>query len=332
MLESLNSPEICRLSLAIGAFVAVKYKDNYGIIPGGIIVPGFIIALMLISPLWGGTVLALAFPVYWLYQKFLTRTGYKRRTPMYLLATISLAIANLIALIYIQLGWFVPSLDNLSGTMLPAVIAFTFTKQKPTKVVRGIIITTLITAVIVLVIYGIGSAYLNLNFDTLRPVYAGKATLQIKYPLVQFYVALAVGYFIYRSQDVRSGGYMVAPVTAALLIQPIGAIVFVLGCILVYLLTQKICQFTLLIGLKRYALVLLLSTTYIWLIELLFAYFDSTILPFQGSNLFAIIAMLSCVNDRILYANKNIEFCMAIALVTALFSLFISELAATIFI
>ncbi len=332
MLESLNSPEICRLSLAIGAFVAVKYKDNYGIIPGGIIVPGFIIALMLISPLWCGTVLALAFPVYWLYQKFLTRTAYKRRTPMYLLATISLAIANLIALIYIQLGWFVPSLNNLSGTMLPAVIAFTFTKQKPTKVVRGIIITTLITAAIVLVIYGIGSAYLNLNFDILRPIYAGKSTLQIKYPLVQFYVALAVGYFIYRFQDVRSGGYMVAPVTAALLIQPISAIVFVLGCILVYLLTQKICQFTLLIGLKRYALVLLLSTTYIWLIELLFAYFDSTILPFQGSNLFAIIAMLSCVNDRILYVNKNIDFCMAIALVTALFSLFISELAATIFI
>jgi hypothetical protein len=99
--------------------------------------------------------------------------------------------------------------------------------------------------------------------------YAGKATLQIKYPLIQFYVALAVGYFIYRSQDVRSGGYMVTPVTAALLIQPVSAITFLLGCVLVYLLTQKICQFTLLIGLKRYALVLLLSTSYIWLIELL---------------------------------------------------------------
>lgn len=98
MLESFNSPEVCRLSLAIGAFVAVKYKDNYGIIPGGIIVPGFIIALWLISPLWCATVVALAFPVYWLYQKFLARTGYKRRTPMYLLATLSLAIANLVAL------------------------------------------------------------------------------------------------------------------------------------------------------------------------------------------------------------------------------------------
>ena len=332
MLESLKSPEICRLSLAIGAFVAVKYKDNYGIIPGGIIVPGFIIALMLISPLWCGTVVALAFPVYWLYQKFLARTGYKRRTPMYLLATLSLAIANLVALIYIQLGWFVPSLDNLSGTMLPAVIAFTFTKQKPSKVVRGIVFTTLITAAIVVAIYGIASTYLNLNFDTLRPIYAGKATLQIKYPLVQFYVALAVGYFIYRSQDVRSGGYMVAPVAAALLIQPVSAIAFLLGCVLVYLLTQKICQFTLLIGLKRYALVLLLSTSYIWLIELLFIYFDSTILPFQGSNLFAIIAMLSCVNDRILYANKNIEFCILITLITSLFSIFIAELAAIVFI
>jgi hypothetical protein len=178
MLESLNSPEICRLSLVIGAFVAVKYKDNYGIISGGIIVPGFIIALMLISPLWCGTVVALAFPVYWLYQKFFARTGYKRRTPMYLLATISLAIANLVALIYIQLGWFVPSLDNLTGTMLPAVIAFTFTKQKPAEVVRGIILTTLITAAIVVAIYGIGSAYLNLDFDTLRPIYPSSVTFR----------------------------------------------------------------------------------------------------------------------------------------------------------
>ena len=332
MWESFSSPEICRLALAIGAFVAVKYKDKYGVIPGGIIVPGFIITLFFISPIWCLTVIALAFLVYGIYQQFLAKTGYKRRTPMYLLATISLAIANLVALIYIQIGWLSPSLDSLSGTLLPAVIAFTFTKQKMVKVVKGIVITTLITAIIVGVIYGIGSTYFHFDFDLLRPIYAGKETLQIKYPLVQFYVSLAVGYFIYRWQDVRSGGYMIAPVAVALLTQPISAVAFLLGCFTVYWLTKIICQFTFLIGLKRYALVLVISTVFVWLIELVFAYLDSTILPFQGSNIFVIIAMMSYVNDYILYTDKKIGTCLAISIMTAFTVALLSNLAALIFV
>jgi hypothetical protein len=42
--------------------------------------------------------------------------------------------------------------------------------------------------------------------------------------------------------------------------------------------------------------------------------------------------MLSCVNDRVLYANKNIELCMLITLTTSVFSIFIAELAAIVFI
>jgi hypothetical protein len=127
MFESLNSPEIDRLALAIGAFVAVQYKDKYGVIPGGIIVPGFIIILFLKSPLWCLTVLLLSFPIYYIYKSFLERTDFKRRTPMYILAALSLTISNLIAFIYIQLEWLTLSLDDLSGTLLPAVITFTFT-------------------------------------------------------------------------------------------------------------------------------------------------------------------------------------------------------------
>lgn len=332
MLESLTSPEICRLALVIGAFVAVKYKDKYGVIPGGIVVPGFIITLFLISPIWCLTVIALAFLVYWVYQKFFARTGYKRRTPMYLLATLSLAIANLVALIYIQMGWLSFSLDSLSGTLLPAVIAFTFTKQKMVRVVKGIVITTLITAIIVGTIYGIGSTYFHLDFDLLRPIYAGKEILQIKYPLFQFYLALAVGYIIYRSQDVRSGGYMIAPVAVALLTQPISAVAFLLGCFTVYWLTKIICQFTFLIGLKRYALVLVISTIFVWLIELLFARLDSTILPFQGSNIFVIIAMMSYINDYILYTDKKIGNCFAISIMAAFIVALISNFATLFFV
>jgi len=145
MYELPNTPEIHRLALNIGAFVAVSYKDRYGVIPGGIIVPGLIIILFLISPIWCITDLILSFIVYLIYKQFLEQTSYKRRTPMYVLSFLSLPIANAIGLLYIKIGWLYPSIDNLSGTLLPAIISFTLTKQKMIKVVRAVVFTTLVT-------------------------------------------------------------------------------------------------------------------------------------------------------------------------------------------
>jgi hypothetical protein len=219
---------------------------------------------------------------------------------------LSLAIANLVALAYIHMGWLTASLDTLSGTLIPAVIAFTFTKQKMFCVVKGIAITTLLTALFLSIIYILGSEAFNIDFDNIKSFYAGKETLKLKYPLIQFYIALVVGYFIYRYADVRSGGYLVAPVAAALLVQPLSALIFLLGCYCVYFLTNLVGNFTLIVGLKRYALALFLSTIFVWTTELLFIYIDSTELPFQGSNIFSIITMLSYVNDSILYEKKQI--------------------------
>jgi hypothetical protein len=328
MFELPNTPEIHRLALNIGAFVAIAYKDRYGVIPGGVIVPGFIIVLFLLSPIWCITSLVLSFAVYFIYKRFLAQTSYKRRTPMYILAFVSLAIANLIGLIYIKLGWLYPSLDSLSGTLLPAVIAFTLTKQKMGKVVRAMTITTVATVGILAAIYLIGSSVFSIDFDVLRGYYSSQEILRVHYHLFQFYSALAVSYLFYRFKNVRSGGYMVAPIAAALLVKPISAIIFLVGCIIVYLVVQTICQFTLLIGLKRYVVALFFSTLFVWTTELLFINFGFNILPFQGGNLFVIIAMMSYVNDSILYANKKVIKYMILTVFAALLALFVADTAA----
>ena len=314
MLSALNTPEIYRLALVIGALVAVHYKDRYGIIPGGIMIPGFIIVLFILSPIWCLTSLSLSFVVYFIYKRFLDRTGYKRRTPMYILGSLSIAIASILELIYRQLGWLNPSLEVLFGSLMPAIIAFTFTRQNIKKVVQGIAISTGLTAFILLIIYLIGTQILNADFNTIRPLYAGLEPLRLKYHIVQFYIALGAGYLIYHFQNVRSGGYMVSPIAAVLLLQPVSAILFLLGCFIVYWITQWICELTLTVGLKRYALVLFLSTIFVWGTELLVAKLDFTILPFQGSNFFVIIALLSYVNDGILYGYKNILPCMILTI------------------
>ena len=328
MFELPNTPEIHRLALTIGAFVAIAYRDRYGVIPGGVIVPGFIITLFLLSPIWCITSLALSFSVYFIYKRFLQQTSYKRRTPMYILAFLSLAIANSVAIIYIKLGWLYPSLDSLSGTLLPAVIAFTLTKQKLNKVIRAIVFTTLVTLAILIIIYLIGSSLFQIDFDTLRAYYPTQEILRFDYHLFQFYVALGVGYLIYRFKDVRSGGYMVAPVAAALLVKPISGVLFLIGCITVYLVVQTLCQFTLLIGLKRYAVALFFSTLFIWVTELIFINLGFNILPFQGGNLFVIVAMMSYVNDSILYANKKVIIYMILTISTALIIFFVAHTVA----
>ena len=325
MLESFNTPEISRLALVIGAFVAVTYKNISGVNPGGVIVPGFIIISFIVSPIWCISLLVLSFIVYFIYKRFLDKTSYKRRTPMYILSTISLAIANLVALVYIQFGWLVYSLDNLPGTLLPAVIAFTFTKQKMGQVVKGTAVATLVTVFLLAIVYFVGSYLFNINFDTLRGLYLGKERLEFKFHLIQFYIALAVGYLFYRYRDVRSGGYMVAPVAAVLLIDPLSAVIFLLGCLVVYLVTQFICEVTLIVGLKRYALALFLSTMFVWSVEIIFMNLDSTILPFKGSHVFVIIAMMSYVNDGILYARKKVTLYMAITITVAIVTYFLTK-------
>jgi hypothetical protein len=325
MFELPDTPEIHRLALTIGAFVAIAYKDRFGVTPGGVIVPGFIIVLFLQSPLWCVTSVTLAFTVHYIYKRFLAKTSYKLRTPMYILSFLSLAIANFIALIYIKLGLLYPSLDSLSGTLLPAVIAYTITKQKVSKVVKAMFIATTGTLIVLIAIYLIGVYVFNIDFDTIRGYYTAKETLNLQYHLFQFYVTLIISYLIYRYKDVRSGGYMVAPVAAALLTQPLSALLFLIGCITVYLVVQTICQFTLLIGLKRYVVALFFSTLFVWTTEILFINAGSILLPFQGGNLFVIIAMMSYVNDSILYARKNVIKYMIVNVFVAFIALGIAN-------
>jgi len=125
-MESINTQEIQRLALVLGAIVAVKYKNMYGVTPGGVIVPGVLIVLFLISPIWCFSVIGLSFFIYWLYQRFLTKANYKRRTPMYVLAALSLGIAHPLSVAYSELGLMTPTLDSFSGALIPAIIAFTW--------------------------------------------------------------------------------------------------------------------------------------------------------------------------------------------------------------
>lgn len=309
MLAALDTSDIQYLTLLIGVFIAISYRNTYGVIPGGLIVPGSLVVLFMLSPVWFFTVLGLALLVHRLYQRWFRRTDYKRRTPMYIFACLSLCLSSAVALGYSHWGWLVFSLDSQVGSILPGVIAFNLSKQDVGKVSQAIAFCTGLTLVVVLSIASL------LNISGILPpasTAAAESALQLNYPFIHFFLALGVGYLIYRHQDIRSGGYMVAPVVALVLLQPFTAVHFLVGCIVVYSAAQLFCEWTLTVGLRRYVVVLCLSTLYLWGSELGLRALDPSLPMFEGSAYLLNIAMLSYVNDAILYRTQPVLRCMAL--------------------
>ncbi|WP_255015780.1 poly-gamma-glutamate biosynthesis protein PgsC/CapC [Cyanobium sp. BA20m-p-22] len=100
----LNTPEIERFSLAIGALIAMAWKDRRGVIPGGVVVPGFLLNALLLSPPWGLAILLISGITQAIYQRWLERAEYQRREPMYILGTLSLLLSTPVAWLLIQAG------------------------------------------------------------------------------------------------------------------------------------------------------------------------------------------------------------------------------------
>ncbi len=304
ILSTLHTADSYRLTLLLGVFITITYRNMYGIIPGGLIVPGSLVVLLILSPVWFVTVLGLSFIVYGIYQYGFRSTDYKRRTPMYILACLSLSLSSIVAFYYSRWGLMPFSLDSQVGSILPGVIAFNLSKQKVGRSTYALVVCTGLTFICVLGIVGF-LHYLGIQ-QPFAAATSPQIVLQLNYPLIHFFLALGVGYLIYRQQDIRSGGYMVAPVVALALLNPFTALYFLLGCGMVYTLAQLYCEWTLTVGLRRYVVVLSLSTLYLWGTDLALQSIDPTLPVLQGGSYILNIAMLSYVNDAIVYRDRPV--------------------------
>ena len=308
MLQAISTPEVQRLALAYGTLLALAYKERMGILPGGIIVPGLVVVLGLLSPLWCLTGLVLAPLLLLIYRRWLQRPEHIRRSPMYFLAGLSLLVSNLVALAYIRLGWLPPSLDELSGTLLPGILACTLHRQQPARVLRGLALTTLTTALLLLLTVLL-LQHLGIDLNAIARAYAAygpEPVLRLQAHGLSFALALLVGFLLYRSSGLRPGGYVVAPVAAALLRQTASAVFLILGCALVMAMLRLLEAQSLTVGLRRYGAALLFSILWV------------AVLPFQGNHLFVIIAMASYANDLVLQPPRRVLPLMAVSVLVAL--------------
>jgi hypothetical protein len=302
----LNTPEVQRFSLAIGALAALAWKKNQGVIPGGMIVPGLLSILLTQSPPWALSVVGISVVIQNIYRNRLERVDHERRTAMYFLGFLSLFCATPTAIVFSILGFLPSSLDSLSGILLPGVIAFNIHRQGVKRVFCGLTITTAATFSLTALLVAIGHNLLGLNFDEIDKYYIHESAVRLPAHLLLYLLALVTGYLIYRQTRCRPGGYVVAPMAAALLLDPISALMFSGGCVGVYFMITLMSKVTLIIGLDRYVTALLLSIAYVWGVELVFIHFGWQALPFQANHLLVIIAILSYASDTALHGPRRV--------------------------
>ena len=330
-MTQLNTPEIQRISIAIGAVVAMIWKDRRGVLPGGIIVPGFLANMLLLSAPWCLTILLVSIAIQAIYRRWLQRVDHQRRQPMYILGILSLLLSTPIAWLQIQAGLLPYSSDAISGTLLPGVIAFNLHRQGLKPVLGGALAVTALTALLTgLLVLG-GSTLLQVDFNQLNHYYLHADNLKVRAQLLQFIVALLVGSVLYHRTGMRPGGYMVAPIAAALLLDPLSAGMFTTGCLGVEQGVRWLMKCSLIIGLQRYVAALLMSIGYVWGIELLFIGLDMENLPFQGNHILVIIAILSYANDAVLEGARRVLPWMAVMIGSSIISLLITQQVIALF-
>ena len=321
----LNTPEIERFTMAIGALTAMAWKDRRGVIPGGVVVPGFLVNALVLSPPWGLAIVLISGITQAIYQRWLERAEYQRREPMYILGALSLLLSTPVAWLLIQAGLLPSSLDSITGTFLPGVIAFNLHRQGLKPVMGGLLAVTVITAISTGLLVWLSTTLLHLDFDQLSHYYLHADKLKLRAQIVQFLVALLVGSLLYRRTGMRPGGYMVAPIAAALLLEPLSAGLFVFGCLGVETGIRWLMRHSLIIGLQRYVAALLLSIGYVWGMELIFIQLGMEALPFQGNHLLVIIAILSYANDAVLEGVWRVLPWMMVMLGSSLLSLLLTQ-------
>ena len=321
----LNTPEIERFTMAIGALTAMAWKDRPGVIPGGVVVPGFLVNALVLSPPWGLAIVLISGITQAIYQRWLERAEYQRREPMYILGALSLLLSTPVAWLLILAGLLPASIDSITGTFLPGVIAFNLHRQGLKPVMGGLLAVTVITAISTGLLVWLSTTLLHLDFDQLSHYYLHADKLKLRAQIVQFLVALLVGSLLYRRTGMRPGGYMVAPIAAALLLEPLSAGLFVFGCLGVETGIRWLMRHSLIIGLQRYVAALLLSIGYVWGMELIFIQLGMEALPFQGNHLLVIIAILSYSNDAVLEGVWRVLPWMMVMLGTSLLSLLLTQ-------
>jgi hypothetical protein len=286
-----HSLELTRLVFLTGAVLAMLYKRSSGVTPGGIIVPAFLALALDISFIWFCLLVLIGVITRLIYQRFFEVYALPRTK----VVLINIAISTvLVMLSQIAMASRLPTLEIIEfGFVIPGLIAGNAVAYGLSRVLYGTLIVTALT-------YSIGYLYfvtIPFNLATKLSVQLSEFTpftLEGKYFMLVASLALAA--FVVYTTKVRVGGYLIAPVLLALMVNSfVQFATYALATFFCYLFVKAILKRSLIIGLERFLLCLLVSALAVTTIDIMTV--TLSLESFQISPIVFMVAMAVIVND-----------------------------------
>jgi hypothetical protein len=286
-----SSVELIRLVFLLGAIFAIMYKKQYGVTPGGVIVPGTLAILLASSSSAFLITVAVTICTWFTYKAFLSKYALIGRW-----STIANVIISVIfCLVAIALSDKHHDLDlhaTLLSLIVPGLISASARKYGPMRVSTGLLITvsgTFIAGAI------LGQIIPHSLVDSVQE-HMHYPELTLSHPLVVLPVSLLTAialYFKYRS---RGAGYLISPFIAVVLTTSfIQSAMLAIAVLLSYATVKLSQRFTLIIGLDRFMLSLLCGYIAVSVMDIIASHYH--ISGYHSSALILIVAIAVLTND-----------------------------------
>lgn len=287
-----SSIELSRIVFLIGAVLALLYKKNIGITPGGIIVPG-ILASLLFTSYFAFLITLLSSVVCWIiYKLFISKFALSNRWTSLVCISLSVSIGLLVTL-FSESFRFLSQEILLSSLVAPGLITIGAKKYGFDKTLLSTLIITAITSIIGLFLANIVPYQQLTSLSVQLAVYT---PLTITYPFIVLPVSLIMAILTYYRFGIRSGGYLIAPFLAVVVLSsPVQAALIALGVALSYLAVKLIQKYTLIIGLERFVISLFCGYFVITILD--YIAISVGIPGYRPSPIILIIAIAVLTND-----------------------------------
>lgn len=294
-----ESVELIRIVFLFGALTSLIYKKQTGITPGGIIVPALLAVILdtrfdLFVLLTAVTAVTIG-----VYKLIFSSKAYSHRWAM----IINIAISTLILFVlqYSASGLFPYNDVTAFGYIIPGLIATASYYQTPKLVAKATLSVTALVYVFGWTLYKTipysMSSSLTVHLGSFEPIVVANPEVAIPLSLI----SAGVSYKIFNA---RSGGYLIAPFVSALIATSVFQFyLFLLCTVIAYAVVRILLEYSLVVGLERFVLILFLCSAIVSAIDL-FA-ISRDIPGYHTSPLIMIIAMSVWVNDLCLQPLKK---------------------------
>lgn len=308
-----SSIDLTRIVFLIGALMALLYKKQFGVTPGGIIVPGTLACILFMSFTTFLLVLLSSLLCMLIYKVFFGSYPLSKRWSSLINISISLVLGLGFMAIARQAGMLDQELV-LFSMVVPGLISISVQRYKFGKVMLGTLTVTALSCLL-----GVAASKLipYEMLTTLSVQLAAYQPLMLSNPYFVLPISIAMAALIYFKFGIRGGGYLISPFMAAVAISsPIQALLIFVGVAISYLLIRLALRFTLIVGLERFVLSIFCAYLVITAMDIVAVTIG--IPDYRPAAIVLIIAVAVMTNDLSLQSPKStIKNGMAPSLITS---------------